>query len=103
VFFVFPEDARWNSDEMAVEFGVEIGEYRGVVRISRRVFQRLLAETPTPERCLEAYHLHRSRFELLAERKLRRRQLTEDGNVEITGRDLREREPRTDDLAEAGC
>jgi hypothetical protein len=27
------------------------------------------------------------------ERKLRRRQLTEDGNVEITGRDLREKSP----------
>jgi hypothetical protein len=31
---------------------------------------------------------------MVAERKLRRRQLTDDGNVEITGRDLREREPR---------
>jgi hypothetical protein len=27
------------------------------------------------------------------ERKLRRRQLTEDGNFEITGRDLREKTP----------
>ena len=79
---------------MAVEFGVEIGEYRGVVRIGRRVFQRLLPESPTPERCLEGYHLQRTRFELIAERKLRRRQLTDDGNVEITGRDFREREPR---------
>jgi hypothetical protein len=41
---------------------------------------------------LEAYYLHRTRLELIAERKLRRRQLTEDGNVEITGQDLRERE-----------
>ena len=31
-------------------------------------------------------------LELIAERKVRRRQLTDDGNVEITGRDLRERE-----------
>jgi hypothetical protein len=38
------------------------------------------------------YHLQRTRFELIAERKLRRRQLTYDANVEITGRDLRERE-----------
>jgi hypothetical protein len=30
---------------------------------------------------------------LIGERKLRRRQLTDDGNVEITGRDLRERTP----------
>jgi hypothetical protein len=45
VFFTFPEDARWNPDRMAVEFGVEIGEYRGVVRIPWRVFQHLLAIT----------------------------------------------------------
>src|SRR5438067_173293 len=47
-----------------------------------------------PERCLEAYHLYRTRLELVAERKVRRRQLTDDGNVEITGRDLCEREHR---------
>jgi hypothetical protein len=56
------------------------------------VFQSLLDQSPTPERCFEAYHLHRTRLELIAERKLRRRQLTDDGNVEITGRDLRERQ-----------
>jgi hypothetical protein len=39
-------------------------------------------------RCVEAYYLQRTRFESIAERKLRRRQLTEDGNVEISGRDL---------------
>ena len=82
-------DARWNTDRQAVEFGVEIGEYSGVVRVPRRVFQRLLPERPTPERCVEAYYLQRTRFESIAERKLRRRQLTEDGNVEISGRDLR--------------
>jgi hypothetical protein len=89
MFFTFPEDAHWNPDRLAVEFGVEIGEYRGVVRVPRRVFQRLLPERPTPERCVEAYYLQRTRFEGVAERKLRRRQLTEDGNVEISGRDLR--------------
>jgi len=92
VFFTFPEDARWNPERIAVEFGVEIGEYRGVVRVPRRVLQQLLGDTPTPERCVEAYHLHRTRLELIVERKIRRRQLTDDGNVEITGRDLRERE-----------
>jgi hypothetical protein len=90
MFFAFPENARWNAERQAVEFGVEIGEYHGVVRVPRRVFQRLLPERPTPERCVEAYYLQRTRFESIAERKLRRRQLTEDGNVEITGRDLRE-------------
>jgi hypothetical protein len=89
MLFSFPEDAQWNADRQAVEFGVEIGEYRGLVRVPRRVFQRLLPEGPTPERCIEAYYLQRTRFEGIAERKLRRRQLTEDGNVEISGRDLR--------------
>ncbi len=31
------------------------------MRVSRRVFQILLLEALTPERCLEAYHLHRTR------------------------------------------
>jgi hypothetical protein len=90
MFFTFPEDAHWNAEHQAVEFGVEIGEYRGVVRVPRRVFQRLLPERPTPERCVEAYYLQRTQFESIAEGKLRRRQLTEDGNVEISGRDLGE-------------
>jgi len=89
VFFRFPEDARWNEDRQAVEFGIGIGEYEGVARVPRRVFQRLLDGAVTPERCLEAYHLQRTRFELAVERKLRNRQLTGDGNVEITGRDMR--------------
>jgi hypothetical protein len=92
MFFRFPPDARWNSARSVVEFRVGVGEYEGMVRVSRRVFQILLPETPTPQRCLEAYHLHRTRLELIAERKVRRLQLTADGNVEITGRDLRERE-----------
>jgi hypothetical protein len=77
VFFTFPEDARWNPDRDAVEFSVILGQYEGTVRIARRVFQRLLDQSPTPERCMEAFHLQRTRFELIVERKLRRRQLTE--------------------------
>ena len=92
MFFRFPPDARWNADHAAVEFGIGIGEYEGVVRVHRRVFQSLLSKAPTAQSCLEAYHLHRTRLELIAERKVRRRQLTGDGNVEITGRDLRERD-----------
>jgi Protein of unknown function (DUF1488) len=93
MFFTFPEDAHWTDDRQAVEFGVEIGEYVGTVRIGRRVFQRLLSDGPTPKRCVESYHLHRTRLEQIAERKVRRRQLTEDGNIEISGRDLREKTP----------
>jgi hypothetical protein len=69
-----------------VEFGVEIGECRDLVRVPQRVFQRLLRERPTPERCVAAYHQQRTHFERIAERKLGQRQLTEDGNVEISGR-----------------
>jgi hypothetical protein len=61
-----------------------------VVRVPRRVFQRLLPERPTPERCVEAYYLPRTRFEGLAERKLRR---------ELA---RREREMSRRDCAEAG-
>jgi hypothetical protein len=32
MFFTFPQDARWNAERQTVEFGVEIGEYQGVVR-----------------------------------------------------------------------
>ena len=48
MFSTFPEDARWNAERQPAEFGVEIGEYHGVVRVPRRVFQRLLPERPLP-------------------------------------------------------
>ena len=79
-------ELQWNTEQQAVEFGVEIGEYRGVVRVQRRVFKRLCR---SGQRCVGAYYLQRTRFESIVKRKLRRRQLTEDGNVEISGRDLR--------------
>jgi hypothetical protein len=93
MFFEFPEDARWNDESDCVEFLVLLRPYEGTARIARRVFQGLLDQSPTPERCMEAFHLQRTRFEMIVERKLRRRQLTDDGNVEITGRDLREKTP----------
>ena len=37
MFFTFPEDARWNEALNAVEFGVEIGEYVGIVLISAMI------------------------------------------------------------------
>ena len=93
LFFQFPEDGRWSDDRDAVEFSIILRPYEGTVRIGRRVFQGLLDLRPTPERCIEAFHLQRTRFEMIVERKLRRRQLAEDGNIEITGRDLREKTP----------
>jgi hypothetical protein len=44
---------------------------------------------PAPERSVEARCLQRIRFENVAKRKLHWRALTQDGNVEIRGRDLR--------------
>jgi hypothetical protein len=67
--------------------------YEGTVRIARCVFQSLLDQLPTPERYIEAFHLRRILVEIIAERKLGRRQLTKTGDVEISGRDLRERTP----------
>jgi Protein of unknown function (DUF1488) len=93
LFFEFPDDARWNDTREAVEFSVILRPYEGTARVPRRTFQGLLDQSPTPERCVAAFHLQRTRFELVVERKLRRRQLTEDGNVEITGRDLHEKNP----------
>jgi hypothetical protein len=46
MFFRFPPDARWNPERSVVEFGIGIGEYEGVVRVSRRVFQILVSEPP---------------------------------------------------------
>ena len=48
LLFTFAEDAHWSAERQAVEFGVEIGEYRGIVRVPHRVFQRRLRERPTP-------------------------------------------------------
>jgi hypothetical protein len=59
----------------------------------RPASSRLLDQSPTPERSVEAFYLQHTRFELIVERKIRRRQLTDDGNVEITGRDLRDKTP----------
>jgi hypothetical protein len=42
MFFRFPPDARWNPKRSVVEFGIGVGEYEGVVRVSRRVLQILL-------------------------------------------------------------
>jgi len=71
MFFTFPEDAHRSAERQAVEFGVEFGGYHGVVGVPRRVFQRRLPERPIPERCVQAYYLQRTRFESIAERKLR--------------------------------
>jgi len=76
-----PSDRPWSSGLRSASTAAWSGSPGGV-------FQRLLPERPTPERCVEAYYLQRTRFESIAERKLRRRQFTETENV-ASGRDLR--------------
>jgi hypothetical protein len=87
--FSFPDDVRWDPDAESVEFSVSVGDYEGTVRVPRVVFRRLLGQSVSPETCLEAYHLHRTRFERAVEAKIRRRELSGDGNLDLTGRDLR--------------
>lgn len=87
--FVFPEDARWNDREQVVEFEVRLGDYEGKVFVARRVFQILLGARPKAEDCVEQFHLNRTHFERIAEEKIRARQLDDDANIRIGGRDLR--------------
>lgn len=89
MFFAFPGEARWNGEQEALEFTVGIGAYQGVIRVPREAFRSLLGHAATPSQCVEAYYRERTAFELAAEEKLRARLLTAEGDVEITGRDLR--------------
>ena len=43
MFFIFPEDARWNAERQAVEFG----ECSGLIRVPRRVFWTNRCDLPT--------------------------------------------------------
>jgi hypothetical protein len=87
--FVFPDDARWNETEQAVEFTVRIGEYEGSVFVPRRVLQSLIGTRPTAEDSVRQFYLNRTVFERVAEAKVRARELDPDANIRITGRDLR--------------
>jgi hypothetical protein len=87
--FVFPDDASWNDAEDAVEFGIRLGDYEGKVFLPRRVLQSLIGARPKPEDCIAHFHLHRTEFERIAEARVQARQLDDDANIRITGRDLR--------------
>jgi hypothetical protein len=87
--FVFPDDASWNDAEDAVEFGIRLGDYEGKVFLPRRVLQSLIGARPKPEDCVAHFHLHRTEFERIAEARVQARQLDDDANIRITGRDLR--------------
>jgi hypothetical protein len=86
VFFTLPRDARWNAERQALEFGVEIGEYRSVVRVPRARFPTPTGgAAPPPSGASKATTNSGPGSQSIAERKLRRRQVTDAGNVEISG------------------
>jgi uncharacterized protein DUF1488 len=87
--FVFPDDASWNEGEDAVEFGIRFGDYEGRVFLPRRVLQSLIGARPGEADCMAHFHLNRTAFERIAEARVRARQLDDDANIRITGRDLR--------------
>jgi hypothetical protein len=49
---MFSKDARWNADQEAVGFGVEIGEYHGVVWVPRWVSNAYCRSSPPPSGAL---------------------------------------------------
>ena len=71
-----------------MEFGVEIGEHRGVVRVPRRVFQRLLPERSTPERCVRSLLPPANPVREYRRAEAAPYQSTENGNVEDNGAGL---------------
>lgn len=87
--FVFPDDAAWDAEREAVTFSVELGEYRGTCVVPRRVFHDLIGRRPTPEECVEQFHLQRTAFERMVEAKIAARELEPDASVVVSTRDAR--------------
>ena len=90
MFFTFPDDARWNAERQAVEFCVEIGNTTASCGYPGACFSACCRRRPPPNAALKHTICSGHALRGVAEQKLRWRQVTEDGNVEITGRDLRE-------------
>ena len=87
--FSFPEEPRWNADRDAVEFPVEIGEYRGLAIVARRLIHDLTGRHPTPEQSVEYVFVNRTEFERMVENKIHAKDLGPDANIHLTGRDTR--------------
>lgn len=92
--FVFPDDPTWNEEADAVEFAVEVGEYRGRVFVARRALQSLIGHTPKPDEALQFVCLNRPVFDKAVEARLTDRNLDPDANIHLTPRDVRRVFPR---------
>jgi len=87
--FRFPEEPAWNEAADAVEFAVEVGEYKGRVFVARRELRGMIGHTPTPEEATACVHLNLEHLERLVERRIRDRALDADADIHLTSRDLR--------------
>lgn len=87
--FVFPDDAAWDEAREAVTFTVELGDFRGTCIVPRRVFHDLIGRRPSPEECVEHFHLQRTDYERIVEAKIAARALEPDASVLISTRDVR--------------
>ena len=87
--FVFPDDAAWDEVREAVTFSVELGDYRGTCVVPRRVFHDLIGRRPSPEECVQHFHLQRTEFERVVEHKIVARELEPDASILVTMRDIR--------------
>ncbi|WP_207462469.1 DUF1488 family protein [Azospirillum sp. SYSU D00513] len=87
--FVFPDDPFWNEEAEAVEFVVEVGEYRGRVLVARRALQSLVGHTPKPEEALQYVCMNRPVFDKAVEMRIMDRKLDPDANIHLTPRDVR--------------
>ena len=87
--FSFPGEPVWNTAEQAVEFTVQLGGYEGKIYVGLRVFHDLVGHRPSPDECVQWFHLNRTVFERITEAKVRARELDQDANLRITARDVR--------------
>ncbi len=101
--FVFPDDPIWNEEADAVEFAVEVGEFRGRVFVTRRTLQSFAGHTPLPEEAVQQVCMNRPVFDRAVETRIADRALDPDANIHLTARDIaRAANPRSDSGGRAG-
>src|SRR5262249_51955414 len=77
--------SRRSDERQAVDVGVEIGEYRGVVQVRRPAAGASCRSTLPPSVASKATISSRPRSSAHRRAKIRQRQLAEDGGLEING------------------
>jgi len=98
--FVFPDDPIWNEEADAVEFVVEVGEYRGRVFVTRRVMMGLIGHRPLPDEAVQRVCMNRPVFDRAVENRILDRALDPDANIHLTARDIARAAGRRGDLSQ---